>query len=110
MDWSKYTDKKAKSLVAFEKETVTIKEAIKEEKDEFDVVIVKGEDAVTQDKIVLKEKQYSAETGKAMDNKKTEYTIVQLEAIKTGYEAEATRNTDLAKAVESAMEDFDKVK
>lgn len=110
MNWDKYADKKAKSLVAFEKETVTIKEAVKEEKDEFDVVIVKGEDAVTQDKIVLKEKQYSAETGVAMDDNKTEYTKEQLEAIKTGYEAEATKNTDLAKAVETAMEDFDKVK
>jgi len=110
MNWDKYADKKAKSLVAFEKETVTIKEAVKEEKDEFDVVIVKGEDAVTQDKIVLKEKVYSAETGVAMDDNKTEYTKEQLEAIKTGYEAEATKNTDLAKAVETAMEDFDKVK
>jgi len=45
-----------------------------------------------------------------MDDKKTEYTKEQLEAIKTGYEAEATKNTDLAKAVEVAMEDFDKVK
>ena len=30
MNWDKYADKKAKSLVAFEKETVTIKEAIKD--------------------------------------------------------------------------------
>ena len=68
MNWDKYADKKAKSLVAFEKETVTIKEAVKEEKDEFDVVIVKGDDAVTEDKIVLKEIVYSAETGEAMDD------------------------------------------
>ena len=110
MNWNKYADKKAKSLVAFEKETVIIKEAVKEEKDEFDIVIVKGEDAVTENKIVLKEKVYSAETGEEMDDKKTIYTKEQLEAIKTGYEAEATKYTDLAKAVETAMEDFDKVK
>ena len=110
MNWDKYADKKAKSLVTFEKETVTIKEAVKEEKDEFDVVIVKGKDAVTEDKIVLKEKVYSAETGEAMDDKKTEYTKEQLEAIKADYEAEATKYTDLAKAVETAIKDFDKVK
>ena len=110
MDFLKYANKKSKSLGGFEKKSEVTKEAVAEKKDEFDVVIVKGEDAVTQDKIVLKEKVYSAETGVAMDDKKTEYTKEQLEAIKTGYEAEATKYTDLAKAVETAMEDFDKVK
>tara|TARA_R100001082_G_scaffold40612_1_gene21538 strand:- start:190 stop:441 length:252 start_codon:yes stop_codon:yes gene_type:complete len=83
MNWDKYTDKKAKSLVAFEKDG---------------------------DVVVLKEKQYDAETGEAMDDKKTEYIKVELESIKTGYETEATRNTNLAKALEVAIEDFDKVK
>ena len=42
-NWEKYADDKAKSLGGFEKKEEIIKEAVAEEKDEFDVVIVKAE-------------------------------------------------------------------
>ena len=44
-NWEKYADDKAKSLGGFEKKEEIIKEAVAEEKDEFDVVIVKAEPA-----------------------------------------------------------------
>ena len=38
-NWEKYADDKAKSLGGFEKKEEIIKEAVAEEKDEFDVVL-----------------------------------------------------------------------
>ena len=109
MNWDKYADKKAKSLVAFEKETVTIKEAIKEEKDEFDVVIVKAEPAEKKEYVVYKKKQWDSSTGEALSDSEIEYSLEQLEAEKDGYDkamADAKAKSD---AMIDVIADFKKL-
>ena len=108
-NWEKYADDKAKSLGGFEKKEEIIKEAVAEEKDEFDVVIVKAEQAEKKEYVVYKKKQWDSATGEALADSEVEYSLEQLEAEKAGYDkamADAKAKSD---AMVDVIADFKKL-
>tara|TARA_R100001163_G_scaffold39564_1_gene30094 strand:+ start:38 stop:367 length:330 start_codon:yes stop_codon:yes gene_type:complete len=109
MDFLKYEDKKSKSLGGFEKKSEIIKEAVKEEKDEFDVVIVKAEPEEKRDYIIYKEKRYNSETGEAMDDSIKEWTLEQLEAEKAKYDKAIEDAKKQSDAIAVCIADFKKL-
>ena len=108
-NWEKYADDKAKSLGGFEKKEEIIKEAVAEEKDEFDVVIVKAEPAEKKEYVVYKKKQWDSSTGKALADSEVEYSLEQLEAEKARYDAEMARAKEQSDGLASAIADFKKL-
>jgi len=108
-NWEKYSDDKAKSLGGFEKKEEIIKEAIAEEKDEFDVVIVKAEPEEKREWVVYKKKQWDSSTGEALADSEVEYSLEQLEAEKARYDkamADAKAKSD---AMVDVIADFKKL-
>ena len=108
-NWEKYADDKAKSLGGFEKKEEIIKEAVAEEKDEFDVVIVKAEPEEKREWIVYKKKQWDSSSGEALAASEQEYSLEQLEAEKDGYDkamADAKAKSD---AMVDVIADFKKL-
>ncbi len=108
-NWEKYADDKAKSLGGFEKKEEIIKEAVAEEKDEFDVVIVKAEPEEKKEWVVYKKKQWDSSTGEALADSEVEYSLEQLEAEKAGYDkamADAKAKSD---AMVDVIADFKKL-
>lgn len=108
-NWEKYADDKAKSLGGFEKKEEIIKEAVAEEKDEFDVVIVKAQPAEKKEYVVYKKKQWDSSTGEALADSEVEYSLEQLEAEKAGYDkamADAKAKSD---AMVDVIADFKKL-
>ena len=108
-NWEKYADDKAKSLGGFEKKEEIIKEAVAEEKDEFDVVIVKAEPEEKREWIVYKKKQWDSSTGETLADSEQEYSLEQLEAEKAGYDkamADAKAKSD---AMVDVIADFKKL-
>ena len=108
-NWEKYADYKAKSLGGFEKKEEIIKEAVAEEKDEFDVVIVKAEPEEKREWVVYKKKQWDSSTGEALADSEQEYSLEQLEAEKDGYDkamADAKAKSD---AMVDVIADFKKL-
>ena len=108
-NWERYADDKAKSLGGFEKKEEIIKEAVAEEKDEFDVVIVKAEPEEKREWVVYKKKQWDSSTGEALADSEVEYSLEQLEAEKAGYDkamADAKAKSD---AMVDVIADFKKL-
>ena len=108
-NWEKYADDKAKSLGGFEKKEEIIKEAVAEEKDEFDVVIVKAEPAEKKEYIVYKKKQWDSATGEALPDQESQYSLSQLESEKARYDAECARAKSYSDGLALAIEDFKKL-
>ena len=108
-NWEKYANDKAKSLGGFEKKEEIIKEAVAEEKDEFDVVIVKAETEEKREWIVYKKKVWDSSTGEALADSEVEYSLEQLESEKDGYDkamADAKAKSD---AMVDVIADFKKL-
>ena len=108
-NWEKYADDKAKSLGGFEKKEEIIKEAVAEEKDEFDVVIVKDEPAEKKEYVVYKKIVWDSSTGESLAYSEVEYSLEQLEAEKAGYDkamADAKAKSD---AMVDVIADFKKL-
>ena len=108
-NWEKYADDKAKSLGGFEKKEEIIKEAVAEEKDEFDVVIVKAEPEEKREWVVYKKKVWDSSTGEALADSEVEYSLEQLESEKDGYDkamADAKAKSD---AMVDVIADFKKL-
>ena len=108
-NWEKYADDKAKSLGGFEKKEEIIKEAVAEEKDEFDVVIVKAEPEEKREWVVYKKKQWDSSTGEALADSEQEYSLEQLEAEKARYDAECARAKAKSDGLKAAIADYKKL-
>ena len=91
MDWSKYSSLKSSKLSSLGKEKQVIKEAISEVKDSDGKVVRKAEAKQEREYIALSQKRWNAESGDAMDDSKSEYSLSRLESEKARYDAEMAR-------------------
>lgn len=108
MNWSKYADKKGKTADFKSKERV-VQEALSEVKDKDGKVV---REAVAEKKeayIVMAEKKWDAESGEALPDQESQYSLSQLEREKERYDAEMARAKEQSDGLALAIEDFKKL-
>ena len=109
MDWSKYSSLKSSKLASLGKEKQVIKEAVSEVKDSDGKVVRKAEAKEEREYVALSQKQWSAESGEAMDDSKREYSLSQLESEKARYDADMARAKAQSDGLALAIADFKKL-
>ena len=109
MDWSKYSSLKSSKLASLGKEKQVMKEAISEVKDSDGKVVRKAEAKEEREYIALSQKRWSAESGDAMDDSKSEYSLSQLESEKARYDADMARAKAQSDGIALAIADFKKL-
>ena len=109
MDWSKYSSLKSSKLASLGKEKQVTKEAISEVKDSDGKVVRKAEAKEEREYVALSQKQWSAESGEAMDDSKSEYSLSDLEREKARYDADMARAKAQSDGLKAAIADFKKV-
>ena len=109
MDWSKYSSLKSSKLASLGKEKQVIKEAISEVKDSDGKVVRKAEAKEEREYVALSQKRWNAESGDAMDDSKSEYSLSQLESEKARYDADMARAKAQSDGLALAIADFKKL-
>ena len=109
MDWSKYSSLKSSKLASLGKEKQVTKEAISEVKDSDGKVVRKAEAKQEREYIALSQKRWNAESGDAMDDSKSEYSLSQLESEKARYDADMARAKAQSDGLALAIADFKKL-
>ena len=109
MDWSKYSSLKSSKLASLGKEKQVMKEAISEVKDSDGKVVRKAEAKEEREYIALSQKRWNAESGDAMDDSKSEYSLSQLESEKARYDADMARAKAQSDGLAVAIADFKKL-
>ena len=109
MDWSKYSSLKSSKLASLGKEKQVVREAISEVKDSDGKVVRKAEAKEEREYIVLSQKRWNAESGDAMDDSKSEYSLSQLESEKARYDADMARAKAQSDGIALAIADFKKL-
>ena len=109
MDWSKYSSLKSSKLASLGKEKQVIKEAVSEVKDSDGKVVRKAEAKQEREYVALSQKRWSAESGDAMDDSKSEYSLSQLESEKARYDADMARAKAQSDGIALAIADFKKL-
>ena len=109
MDWSKYSSLKSSILASLGKEKQVTKEAISEVKDSDGKVVRKAEAKEEREYVALSQKRWNAESGDAMDDSKSEYSLSQLESEKARYDADMARAKAQSDGIAAAIEDFKKL-
>ena len=109
MDWSKYSSLKSSKLASLGKEKQVMREAISEVKDSDGKVVRKAEAKEEREYIALSQKRWNAESGDAMDDSKSEYSLSQLESEKARYDADMARAKAQSDGIAVAIADFKKL-
>ena len=109
MDWSKYSSLKSSKLASLGKEKQVMKEAVSEVKDSDGKVVRKAEAKEEREYVALSQKQWNAESGDAMDDSKSEYSLSQLESEKARYDADMARAKAQSDGLAAAIADFKKL-
>ena len=109
MDWSKYSSLKSSKLASLGKEKQVIREAISEVKDSDGKVVRKAEAKEEREYIALSQKRWNAESGDAMDDSKSEYSLSQLESEKARYDSDMARAKAQSDGLAVAIADFKKL-
>ena len=109
MDWSKYSSLKSSKLASLGKEKQVVREAISEVKDSDGKVVRKAEAKQEREYVAMSQKRWSAESGDAMDDSKSEYSLSQLESEKARYDADMARAKAQSDGIAAAIEDFKKL-
>ena len=109
MDWSKYSSLKSSKLASLGKEKQVMKEAVSEVKDSDGKVVRKAEAKEEREYVALSQKQWNAESGDAMDDSKSEYSLSQLESEKARYDADMARAKAQSDGIAAAIADFKKL-
>ena len=109
MDWSKYSSLKSSKLASLGKEKQVMKEAISEVKDSDGKVVRKAEAKQEREYIALSQKRWNAESGDAMDDSKSEYSLSQLESEKARYDSDMARAKAQSDGLALAIADFKKL-
>ena len=109
MDWSKYSSLKSSKLASLGKEKQVMKEAVAEVKDSDGKVVRKAEAKQEREYVALSQKRWDAESGDAMDDSKSEYSLSQLESEKARYDADMARAKAQSDGIAAAIEDFKKL-
>ena len=108
MNWSKYAEKKGKTA-NFAKKEREISPAKKEIKNEAGELVQAKQDAVKESYIACVCKRWDSETGEAMPDNETEYSLAQLEAEKKRYDDEMARAKAQSDGLKLAIADFKKL-
>ena len=109
MDWSKYSSFKSSKLASFGKEKQVMREAVSEVKDDKGKVVRAAQAKEEREYVALSQKQWSAESGDAMDDSKREYSLSQLESEKARYDADMARAKAQSDGLALAIADFKKL-
>lgn len=109
MDWSKYSSLKSSKLASLGKEKQVMREAISEVKDSDGKIVRKAEAKQEREYIALSQKRWNAESGDAMDDSKSEYSLSQLESEKARYDADMARAKAQSDGIALAIADFKKL-
>ena len=109
MDWSKYSSLKSSKLASLGKEKQVVREAISEVKDSDGKVVRKAEAKQEREYVAMSQKRWSAESGDAMDDSKSEYSLSQLESEKARYDADMARAKAQSDGLALAIADFKKL-
>ena len=109
MDWSKYSSLKSSKLASFGKEKQVMREAVAEVKDSDGKVVRKAEAKQEREYVALSQKRWNAESGDAMDDSKSEYSLSQLESEKARYDADMARAKAQSDGIAVAIADFKKL-
>ena len=109
MDWSKYSSLKSSKLASLGKEKQVMKEAVSEVKDDKGQVVRAAQAKEEREYIALSQKRWSAESGDAMDDSKSEYSLSQLESEKARYDADMARAKAQSDGLALAIADFKKL-
>jgi len=109
MDWSKYSSLKSGSKVSFGKEKQVMREAVSEVKDSDGKVVRHAQAKEEREYVAMSQKRWDAESGEAMDDSKSEYSLSQLESEKARYDADMARAKAQSDGLAKAIEDFKKL-
>ena len=109
MDWSKYSSLKSSKLASLGKEKQVTKEAISEVKDDKGQVVRAAQAKQEREYVALSQKRWNAESGDAMDDSKSEYSLSQLESEKERYDADMARAKAQSDGIALAIADFKKL-
>ena len=109
MDWSKYSSLKSSKLASLGKEKQVMKEAVSEVKDDKGQVVRAAQAKEEREYVALSQKRWSAESGDAMDDSKSEYSLSQLESEKARYDADMARAKAQSDGLALAIADFKKL-
>jgi len=109
MDWSKYSSLKSSKLASLGKEKQVMKEAVSEVKDDKGKVVRAAEAKEEREYVAMSQKRWNAESGEAMDDSKSEYSLSQLESEKARYDAEMARAKAQSDGLTAAIADFKKL-
>jgi len=109
MDWSKYSSLKSSKLASLGKEKQVVREAVSEVKDDKGQVVRKAEAKQEREYVAMSQKRWSSESGDAMDDSKSEYSLSQLESEKARYDADMARAKAQSDGLAAAIADFKKL-
>ena len=109
MNWSEYSTLKSGSKVSFAADKVTTKDAVSEVQDSDGKVVRAAEAKEERSFVVLAKKCWDSQTGEALSDSKSEYTLSQLESEKARFDADIARLQAQSDGVKAAIVDFKKV-
>ena len=109
MDWSKYSSLKSSKLASLGKEKQVTREAVSEVQDSDGKVVRAASATEEREYVAMSQKQWSAESGDAMDDSKHEYSLSQLESEKARYDADMARAKAQSDGLALVIADFKKL-
>jgi len=109
MDWSKYSSLKSSKLASLGKEKQVTKEAVSEVKDSDGKLVRAAQAKEEREYVALSQKRWNAESGEAMDDSKSEYSLSELESEKARYDRDMARAKAQSDGIALAIEDFKKL-
>ena len=109
MDWSKYSSLKSSKLASLGKEKQVMKEAVSEVQDDNGKVVRAAEAKEEREYVAMSQKRWDAESGEAMDDSKSEYSLSQLESEKARYDRDMASAKAQSDGLTAAIADFKKL-
>ena len=109
MNWSEYSTLKSGSKVSFAADKQTTKEAVSEVQDSDGKVVQKAEAKEEREFVVLAKKCWDGQTGEALSDSKSEYSLSDLESEKGRFDSEIARAKAQSDGLAAAIVDFKKV-
>ena len=109
MDWSKYSSLKSGKLASLGKEKQVTREAVSEVQDDDGKVVRAARAKEEREYVSMSQKRWSAESGEAQDDSKSEYSLSQLESEKAHYDDDMVRAKAQSDGLAAAIADFKKL-
>ena len=115
MNWSEYSTLKSGSKVSFAADKVTTREAVAEVaevRDDDGNITTHGRPAEAKEErefVVLAQKRWDGQTGEALPDSKSEYSLSDIEQEKARFDADIARLQAQIDGVKAAIVDFKKV-